>query len=70
MKKRNDKAELERISELMNKLGKYRPKIVIQPRMLYDEVWLDVLDLAIKSKENNWKLITTTSTEDFVSNIY
>ena len=38
--------------------------------MLYDEVWLDVLDLAIKSKENNWKLITKTSTEDFVSDLY
>lgn len=53
--KEEKKSELERISELMNKLGKYRPNMRVEPRMLYDEVWLDVLDLAIKSKEYNQK---------------
>lgn len=55
MKKEIEKSELQRRVELINKLWKYRPKMVVQPRMLYDEVWLDVLDLAIKSKEYNQK---------------
>lgn len=50
-----EKSELQRRVELINKLWKYRPKMVVQPRMLCDEVWLDVLDLAIKSKEYNQK---------------
>ena len=55
MEKEIEKSELQRRVELINKLWKYRPKMRAETRMLYDEVWLDVLDLAIKSKEYNQK---------------
>ena len=53
-KKEEKKSELEerkRIAELMNKLWKYRPNIKVEERMACDDVYLDVLDLAIKTKE-------------------
>lgn len=55
MEKEKEKAELQRRVELMNKLWKYRPKIRVENRMIRDEVWIDVLDMAIKSKEHNQK---------------
>jgi hypothetical protein len=57
-KKEEKKAEVEqrkRVAELMNKLWKYRPNIKVEERMACDDVYLDVLDLAIKSKEYNQK---------------
>lgn len=55
MEKEIEKSELQRRVELINKLWKYRPKIQVENRMIRDDVWMDVLDMAIKSKEYNQK---------------